>query len=59
MNREERRKSLKNDERLVVSAIIVEFEDGRTVNLDTQKVMIIDKETKAQLFQEVIEQTKE
>jgi hypothetical protein len=58
MNREGRRKSLKNDERLVVESITVNFEGGQSVNLDTQKVMIIDKETKAQLFQEVIEEKK-
>lgn len=54
-NRAARRKSLNTDERLTVGAIIVEFTNGQTVHLDTEKVMIIDKDTKAQLFQYVIE----
>lgn len=58
MNREQRRASAKKDDRMIVKAITVEFEDGTIVNLDTQKVMIIDKATKAQLFQEVIEEKK-
>lgn len=54
-NREQRRASTKADERLVVSTILVTFENGQTANLDPNKVMIIDKDSKANLFQYVME----
>lgn len=54
-NREQRRASTKADERLVVSTIAVTFENGQTANLDPNKVMIIDKDTKANLFSYVME----
>ena len=55
LNREERRQSKKHDERYVVSRIHIEFENGQAVDLDVNKVMLIDKDTKAQLFDYVIE----
>lgn len=55
LNREQRRESLKHDERWVVSRIHIEFENGKAVELDIDKVMIIDKDTKAQLFDYVME----
>lgn len=54
-NRKQRRQNFKTEERLTVEAIVVRFDNGQSVELDTTKVMIIDKETKAQLFNEVIE----
>lgn len=54
-NRKQRRDSLKHDERWVVSRISVSFENGKQVDLDINKIMIVDKETKAQLFDYVIE----
>jgi hypothetical protein len=54
-NRQQRRESLKHDERWIVKTISVTFENGRVVDLDTNKVMIVDKETHAQLFDYVIE----
>lgn len=56
MNREQRRQSHKYDRRFTVEAITVSFTDGSSVDLDTTKVMIIDKDTKAQLFKTVIDQ---
>ena len=55
MNREARRKSLKEDKRIVLTAITLTFEDGQTINLDIHKVAIVDKETKANLFSEVLD----
>lgn len=55
MNREQRRHSLKHDERLIVKAITIDFENGTAINLDPARVMIVDKDTKAQLFNYVIE----
>lgn len=55
-NRQQRRKNLKNkDEILTVSEIIVKFDNGQQVKLDPAKVMIVDKETKGNLFKEVLE----
>lgn len=54
-NRKQRRDSLKHDERWVVSRITVSFENGKQVDLDINKIMIVDKETKAQLFDYVME----
>lgn len=55
-NREQRRKSLKNkDEILTVDSIIVVFDNSEQVKLDPSKVMIVDKETGAKLFREVLE----
>lgn len=56
LNREQRRESMKHDERYTVSRIIVEFDNGKALELDVDKVMIIDKHTKAQLFDYVMEQ---
>lgn len=56
MNREQRRDSLKNDDRLIVDKILVMFTSGMQLELDTKKVMIIDRETKAQLFEVVLDQ---
>lgn len=55
-NREQRRKQLKNKEdRMVLQAITLTFEGGQTVDLDIGKVHIVDRETRAVLFNEVIE----
>lgn len=55
-NREQRRKQLKNKEdRMVLKRITLEFEGGQTVDLDIGKVHIVDRETRAVLFNEVIE----
>lgn len=55
-NREQRRKNLKaKEERLVVRTITVAFENGQTANLDPSKIMIVDKDTKANLFNYVME----
>jgi hypothetical protein len=56
VNREQRRDSMRNDERLVVDKILVMFTNGVQLELDTAKIMIIDKETKAQLFDFVLDQ---
>ncbi len=55
LNREQRRKSHKNDNRMILTAITLTFADGQTVNLDIHKVAIVDKETKANLFSEVLD----
>jgi hypothetical protein len=59
-NREQRRKLAKDmglapGERLNLSAIMVQFDNGKAMYLDTQMVQIIDKNTGEPLFQEVLE----
>jgi hypothetical protein len=56
VNRQDRRASMRQHETLTVKAIRIYFDNGQSVDLDTQKVMIIDKETKAQLFTEVLQE---
>lgn len=57
MNREQRRKVSKDTERIDVAAIVVHFASGQQVNLDTNKVQVIDKATGRPLFDEVLEAT--
>lgn len=59
-NRETRRQMAKNmklkpGERLTLSAIMVQFDNGKAMYLDTALVQIIDKQTQEPLFQEVLE----
>ena len=57
MNREQRRAAGKgqSDERIDVTGIVVHFANGQIVNLDTNKIQIVDKDTGRPLFQEVLE----
>jgi hypothetical protein len=59
MNREQKRKAGKgmSKDRLEVSAITIEFTNGTSVGLDTQKVMVIDRVSGKPLFDEVLEAT--
>lgn len=59
MNRNERRKAAKgmSDERIDVTGIVVHFKSGQYVNLDINKVQVIDKDTKRPLFEEVLDAT--
>jgi hypothetical protein len=41
--------------RMEVTGIVVHFKNGQYVNIDTRKVMLVDKNTKEPLFQEVLE----
>lgn len=57
MNREERRKIIKDKERIDVSGIVVHFKNGQYVNLDINKVQVVDKFTGRLVFEEVLEPT--
>jgi hypothetical protein len=57
MNRSQRRAVSKDHERIDVSGIVVHFANGQYVNLDTNKVQVIDKETGRPLFDQVLEAT--
>lgn len=52
-------KQAKKSRRLVLTEIVLRFEDGSEVNLDTRKVQLIDRETKEPLFNEVVEASQE
>lgn len=59
-NREQRRKVAKNmgmrpGETLNLAAIMVQFDNGKAVYLDTGMVQIIDKQSGKPLFEEVLE----
>lgn len=57
MNRQERRSISKDKQRIDVSAITVHFANNQQVNLDLNKVQIVDKFTNRPLFEELLEAT--
>jgi len=59
MNRQQRRASLKHDPKLVVKKVTLTFVDDTTVDLDTNKIDIIDRHTGANLFKTATIQVKE
>lgn len=55
MNRAQRREVSKDKDRIDVSGIVVHFQNGQYVNLDTSKAMVVDKDTGRPLFEEILE----
>lgn len=58
MNRSQRKQAGKGqpEERIDIAGIVVHFANGQYVNLDLNKIKIVDKETDRPLFSEILEQ---